>query len=283
MSNQKWKRVSRQKHCPICDRGDWCLLAADGGAVICSRVESPKRCGEAGWLHRLTASPWIGQRVRVMQFVSGGQSNEMARLAKQYQEHADHVRLCQLSVSLGLSLTSLCRLRVGWSSEHRAWSFPMVDTGGDALGIRLRRPDGFKFAVKGGKEGLFVPENISVESSPLLITEGVTDVAALLDMGFGNVVGRPSCTGGIRLLVQMMQRSPVEVVIVADGDEPGRRGADNLASVLTVYSPAVRVITPPENRKDVRDWLRAGGTREDVDCAIEATAVRRLTVKGVRR
>jgi hypothetical protein len=60
------------------------------------------------------------------------------------------------------------------------------------------------------------------------------------------VAGRPSCTGGIKLLVELMlARKPAEVVIVADRDEPGRRGADNLASVLVAYTLAVRVVTPP--------------------------------------
>ena len=59
----------------------------------------------------------------------------------------------------------------------------------------------------------------------MLICEGPTDTAALLDMGFANVVGRPSCTGGIKLLVELVcQRRSEEVVVVADGDEPGQGG-----------------------------------------------------------
>ena len=275
-----WQRVSRGAPCPVCERPDWCLLAADGTAAICTRVESKKRAGEAGWIHRLTDAHRSGQRVRVVPFAAGGKRDDLERLAAEYQEAADHVRLLQFADSLALSLTSICQLRVGWSAEHRAWSFPMRDGKGNVVGIRLRRPDGFKFAVKGGKEGLFIPENRKAESSPLLVCEGSTDAAALLDMGFANVVGRPSCTGGIKLLVQLVQRSPSEVIIVADGDEPGRRGADNLASVLLIYAPAVRVIVPPDGIKDARDWLRAGGKRADVERVIGAAPVRRLTVQA---
>jgi hypothetical protein len=100
-------------------------------------------------------------------------------------------------------------------------------------------------------------------------------------MGFRGVAGRPSCTGGSRLLVELVRRRPPsEVVIVADGDEPGRRGADDLASVLLAYAPAVRAIAPPEGVKDARAWLRAGGTRQDVEAAIRAAPVRRLTVRA---
>src|SRR5207248_11062007 len=45
--------VSRERPCPVCGKPDWCLVAEDGTAAICQRVGSGKRCGEAGWLHRL--------------------------------------------------------------------------------------------------------------------------------------------------------------------------------------------------------------------------------------
>jgi hypothetical protein len=78
-----------------------------------------------------------------------------------------------------------------------------------------------------------------------------------------------------------MRHRPADVVIVADGDEPGRRGSDHLASALLAYVPTVRVIVPPAGIKDARDWLRAGGTRHDVEQAIEAVPARRLEVRAV--
>jgi hypothetical protein len=73
------------------------------------------------------------------------------------------------------------------------------------------------------------------------------------------------------------------VVIMADGDEPGQRGAENLASVLVAYAPAVRVIRPPEGIKDARAWLQAGGTRQDVQKLIDITVARRLVILSQRR
>jgi DNA primase len=111
--------------------------------------------------------------------------------------------------------------------------------------------------------------------SRLLICEGPTDTAALIDMGVSDVVGRPSCTGGIKLLVELVKRrQPPDVVIVDDADQPGRRGADDLASALAGYVPSVRVVMPPTGIKDARDWLRVGGSREELEQAIEAVDAR---------
>jgi hypothetical protein len=280
-----WRRVSRAHPCPICERPDWCLVSVDGRAAICPRVESQKRVGEAGWLHRLKddPDPQLRHHVGVVRLLDvGARGVNLARLVAQHRLDLDHGRLYQLAVSLGLSVASLCHFGIGWSVEHRAWSFPMTDGDGNVLGIRLRRPNGYKFAVTGSKEGLFIPSTVDEDtSSPLMVPEGPTDAAALLDMGYWNVVGRPSCTGGIKLLVELVRRrQPREVVIVSDSDEPGRRGADHLASVLVAYAPAVRVIAPPEGVKDARDWLRAGGSRRDLDEAIRAAAVRRLVIRA---
>jgi hypothetical protein len=185
--------------------------------------------------------------------------------------------LCGLARGLGVSVVNLRRLRIGWSTRHGAWSFPMTGAAGRVLGIRLRKQNGRKFAVSGGREGLFLPADLDTRGR-ILICEGPTDTAALLDLDFA-AVGRPSCTGGVRLLVELVQRyRPVDVVVVADGDGPGRRGADNLASVLTAYAPAVRVIEPPSGINDARDWMRQGTAHDDVLAAIEATPARRLQV-----
>jgi phage/plasmid primase-like uncharacterized protein len=285
MTNQKWKRVTKGSRCPICERPDWCLIAADGNAAICAHIESVKRCGEAGWLHRLCEVPWWPERRAIQRIIVTKRSvarADLPQLVAECQRAVDPRQLTRLAASLGLSHNSLVSLRIGWSAEHRAWAFPMLDADGHVLGIRLRRSNGFKFSVTGGKEGLFLPAGVQGKSSLalLLICEGPTDAAALLDFGFTNVVGRPSCTGGIKLLLDLVREElPSEVVIVADNDEPGRRGADNLASALTAYAPAVRTITPPPGIKDARAWLQAGGTRRDVEEAIRATPVRRLTVR----
>ena len=277
-----WRRVSRSKPCPICGKPDWCSVSADGAVALCQRVESPKRIGDAGWLHRLTDDPRNYRRpVRTMRLAPKPTSRaDLPELADRYRAAANSEQLIRLAGNLGLSVDSLERLGAGWAADHRAWSFPMTDTAGQVRGIRLRRSDGFKFAVKGGRDGLFIPAGLDPADIPLLICEGPTDTTALLDMGFGDVIGRPSCTGGTRLIVEhVTSNKPTEAVIVSDADAPGLRGANALASVLVAYVPTVRVIQPPDAINDARAWLRAGATRQDVQIIIEAADVRRLRIR----
>jgi phage/plasmid primase-like uncharacterized protein len=201
----------------------------------------------------------------------------MARRCQQAARVGDVVRLAD---SLGLSADSLLRLRIGWHSSDRSWTFPMVNNEGQVVGIRLRFPNGRKLSVKGGHEGLFIPDGLTY-SRPLLVTEGPTDCAALLDLGF-EAAGRPSCTGGVPLCVELVRAHyPLAVVIVADSDIYGQRGAEALATTLLPYAASVSVIQPPAGIKDARAWLLAGATHEDVQEVIDKAVVRRFTVKGL--
>ncbi len=167
-ANNNWRRVSKRRPCPICNRADWCLFAgpADSpAAAICPRVESAKRCGEAGWLHILrddgpTLTPWRRTIRRAIKMMAKrtGTTPDFGKLAAEFRAAARPEALRRLGYSLGVSVEGLQRLGVGWSVEHRAWTFPMVDADGTVLGIRLRLRSGKKLSVRGRKEGLFVPD-----------------------------------------------------------------------------------------------------------------------------
>jgi hypothetical protein len=286
-----WQRVSKAHRCPVCERPDWCLYVGPADApeaVICGRVESPRRIGEAGWLHRLRPSatawpPWERSIRRAVRLATEARSGpDLAEPAGRWRLPEDSPRLARLAASLGLSVWSLYCLSAGWSPEHRAWTFPMSNAAGQVVGIRLRLPSGRKLAVKGGREALFIPSGLT-PGGRLLISEGPTDCAACLDWGF-QAVGRPSCTGGGKRLRELAGwLRPDDVAIVADGDAPGQRGADYLAAVLVAYVPVVKLITPPPGIKDARQWKAAGGTAADVVAAIDAAEPRRLLVMCKRK
>jgi DNA primase len=151
-------------------------------------------------------------------------------------------------------------------------------TTGRVTGIRLRKPDGAKLAIRGGREALFLPDTLT-DDEVLLVAEGATDAIAAHGIGFPLAVGRPSCTGGTAHLVALVRdRKPGRVVIARDNDEPGLRGAEALARVLVLHSCNVRVIAPPDGAKDLREWIAAGATRSDLDRRIHAADVRRLNI-----
>ena len=301
MTRGDWKRVSRRRPCLVCGKDDWCLYAGPDDAptaAICARIESARPVGAAGsgWWHRLRdddrrpartirrAVPMRQQPTDAAGADPQGAPIDLERLAADCCAAVTPAALQWLAASLGLTVESLRRLAVGWSSRHRAWSFPMRSPTRQVLGIRLRRPNGSKFAVTGGHDGLFIPDDLpDADGGRLLVCEGPTDTAALLDFGF-SAVGRSSCTGGVRLLVELAkQRRPAEVCIIADGDAPGQRGAGNLAAVLLAYCPAVRIATPPAGFKDARQWKQRGATAADVAAVIDAAPVRRLEISVSRQ
>ncbi len=279
-------RVSRARPCPVCGRPDWCLVDRDDppNRCLCARVADGARRkvtardgSDVGWLHVLRddGRAWHPRPITIPLTSAG--SPDLGALADECRRAVDDVALARLADGLGLTIGSLRRLGVGWSARHRAWTWPMVDTHGRVRGIRLRYLDRRKLSVRGGHEGLFVPRDLAA-SERLLVCEGPTDTAALLGLGLA-AVGRPSCAGGVGLLVDLVRRRRErEVVIVADGDEPGRRGAANLAAVLVAYAPAVRIIEPPEGVKDARAWVRSGATAADVLRTIDAAEPQRLRV-----
>lgn len=283
VNNGKWKRVSRRYPCPICGRPDWCTYCGPDespDAAICSRVESDKVVGTkgAGWLHRLRdRDDWHVEpyRRRVKIEDRTVPSIDFTQMMADCYTALGPLRRGLLSHGLGVTAGSLNELGVGWSAKHNATTWPMKNEDGDVVGIRLRKEDGSKFAVRGGREGVFIPSNVPVGDG-LLICEGASDCAALRDHSF-DVVGRPSCTGGAHILQAIVRKWNVrEVVIVADADTPGQRGASRLASELVSYvANGVRIITPPA--KDAREWVRSGINRLDILDAIDSAPVLQLT------
>lgn len=273
-------RVSRDRPCPICTKDDWCLVRRGDppASAICARVQSSTVWGDAGWFHALERDSRPQRRRLRFLKVNAASDGRMAAIAEGYACSVMPGPLDRFALSLGVTVASLRRLRIGWTG--RCWAFPMQGRDGAICGIRIRTPSGEKFSERGGKEGLFVP-SVLHGTDPLVIAEGPTDTAALLDMDF-DAIGRPSCKGGVRLLADFVRWGAWKRhVVFADADGPGLRGALSLARVLATLSPDVRVVVPPA--KDARAWVKAGATRENVLALIEAAPPIRVTVRRVVR
>ena len=278
-----WQRVNRNHPCPVCGRPDWCLTSHDGVWAICPRIESDRRAGEAGYLHRLTDTPGQWRRGPITTIIVPGAAMDTAQLstlARRYQAEAEKFKhLEKLGSRLGVSAESLRRLGVGYDHAGDFSTWPMVDADGAIVGINRRFADGSKKIMPGHHAGLYLPVDLpgNLAGETLLVVEGGSDTAAGLDLGFWTV-GRFSCTHGGKLLAQLLRdRQPGLVVIVADADGPGRQGAAELARKLVLFTRNLRMIEPP-GYKDLRQWKQAGANLLDVHRLIEKAELVKLNM-----
>ncbi len=267
------ERVTKNNPCPICEKPDWCLYAEDGSAAICQRIQdgSAKRCGDSGWLHVLSNrhNRHNGHRRQprrhLLTVPAERQSRDFRQLTLQYRQQLTSEGLNWLSNDLGVSSESLQRLQVGWDGQ--ASTFPMRNAKGRVIGIRRRFPGGLKVSVTGSMNGLFIPTDLSPEGL-LLISEGPSDTASALDLGF-DAIGRPNCNSKVDRTAHMAKSR--NVVIIGDNDDGGRSGVERLSDTLVLCCKSVRIIYPPDHIKDLRDWVSIGLTVEKLTGLISDT------------
>jgi P4 family phage/plasmid primase-like protien len=139
----------------------------------------------------------------------------------------------------------------------------------------VRRTDsGKKIAVRGSRRGLTFALPVrqyagTSVNEPVFVVEGASDTAAGVALGL-DIVGRPSATGGLEFLVELLRGR--HVCILGENDNAGRLGARKIATGLLSECPSVRIVFPPEAHKDLRCWVAEGvATRGDVlEAAVRA-------------
>lgn len=254
----EWRRVSSALPCPICKKTDWCLVSQDGTTAICQRLESSRKAGEAGYIHSLDGNT-AKEIAKLPPATREEKRTDLPELAKSYRFRAVPDARANHAKSLGVTPDSLKHMGVGW--DGYAWTFPMEDACGGVIGIMRRYADGRKLSVKGGTLGLFVPHCLG-KVSTLAICEGATDTAALISIGVHNVIGRPNCGAGSKLIREMIQRREIKkALIISDNDDVGVTGAKELASQICDLV-RVKIVTPPAGIKDARAWVKAGCTKK---------------------
>jgi len=270
-----WKRVSKRRPCPICGRPDWCGVSGDGQVAHCMRVESSHKTSTGGWIHRLTDDPPVTPVYRHKATSADPVKIDCEQIMARYRAETLPEDVRRLATDLGLTADSLRRLDVARAGPHRAWAFPMRAPDG-LVGIRLRNDQADKWAITGSRQGLFIPDgHVGDQCDDVLVCEGPTDTAAMLDLGF-YAVGRPACRGQEDMLIGLLYRR--NIVILADRDEPktrpdgtvwypGQQGAAHLANLLIGKARTVKVVKPLKG-KDARAWKRAGATRQIIETVI---------------
>ena len=118
-----------------------------------------------------------------------------------------------------------------------------------------RRPDGsggWVWSLKGVETVLYrLPE--VVEAGEVLIVEGEKDADNLAALGF-TATTSPMGAGKWRDHYNQHLKGK-RIVIIPDNDEPGRKHAAQVAKALEGISADVRVITLPEDIKDVSEFI----------------------------
>lgn len=268
-----WNRVTKQNPCPICKLPDKaCSVAQDGSVACCMRVPSDWECkgNMGGWIHKLDPDliKRIGNVFRRTPKKKPLPPKYWAELVDDSLETAGlEPRAKVLGLQLGLSMSSLNRLLVGWLPQYSAWTFPMWDGRGRMIGIRLRSLNGQKWCVPGSFNGIFHPLRVANNGDTLLaIGEGPTENAAMLDLGF-DAIARPNNLGGVNYLTDFLRAGRRKVVIMAHYD-PGNAstmiGARKLAHAIAPLTTGASIIQPPGGYNDFRDYLNGGGTKEQL-------------------
>lgn len=264
-----WIRTTHEKPCPVCHRHDWCLVSANGAVAICPRTEagSKKYLDGSGYLHIIDKSVPMPERRDEKGEDLPEHNLVLSNIASKMMGACDDEHLNTLSTSIGVEPFALRLLRVGWSATADAYTFPMFRAGQRLIGIRLRSIAGAKWAIKGSKQGLFMPLEWPSRKQGVLVCEGPTDTGAMLGLGF-NVVGRPSAMGSHALVEEAVHGRVV--CIMSDADRVGLDSSIKLANHLlrSGVCSKVSVLIPPS--KDAREWRRQGVTKDEVRSAIAA-------------
>ncbi len=263
--NAKWIRVKKKDPCKICGRADWCTYSLEIGLALCMRVESerPSNNSMGGWIHKI-GEGYVRSYTAPRRLAIEPPPLDAAGMWKRWFEETDFHHLDGFGQTLGVDTDALRLLGCAWGKN--AWAFPMKNAKGQVIGIRLRNEAGQKWAVKGSKQGIFIPEEQMHEGSILYIVEGPTDAAAALTLGL-RAIGRPSCMGCDEMIVDHIRLQGIKrAVVVTDSDEPGLRGAEKLQRVLPVFSA---IWVPP--CKDLREFLTAGGNTRIIEATLKDT------------
>jgi hypothetical protein len=252
--------------CPVCKKPDWCLIAPDGSACLCQRTESAKRCGDAGWLHKL-AEP-VPPPAKAKKSKPSKPTNwqaEAERFAKNLAGAPKYLEA--LAVKLGLPVAALDSIPLlgfrNCGSESVEFTLPEMNAEGTIIGIATRTEAKGKKAKKwfiyGGKRGLTLPEGWRDLPGPVFVVEGPSDVLAMRAAGL-KAIGRPSCNSGRKLLAELFAGWEGEIIIVGENDENGAglKGAKLISRKLSEdLARPVPFALPPDGSNDVRVWLTA--------------------------
>jgi hypothetical protein len=110
-----------------------------------------------------------------------------------------------------------------------------------------------------------------------VICEGESDLAAALTLGFEGI-GRPGAREGTKETVALFRGCLTACPCITGDNDPtlaGQEGAETLAEALVAAGVPCRILTPPADFNDLRDWHTRGNlTAAALRAAIDRRPVR---------
>jgi len=152
---------------------------------------------------------------------------------------------------------------IGWDGESH--TFPVYKNRKTMIGIQRIFEDNSKKLVHGSRMGIFIPFSYTYTKNYTVITEGVSDTAMAVDLNL-NVIGRLSANCCEDIITNIFRNLLVKdriILILADNDEAGKKGAIKLATHLKPYSEYVKIV-PSQKGGDLREWVNEEKERSQI-------------------
>lgn len=174
---------------------------------------------------------------------------------REFQE--DHAK--NLAFRWDVSVEFLHEIGVGWDGQ--AWTIPFYNADYRIVGIQRRFPNGFRCAVSGGTLGLVLPTTLA-SSDELVVCEGASDLVTSLYLGFQGIAKPNALVGKELVYAWLKKHRPMwkKVVIIADNDEAGKRGAEETQRHIDSEGTRSDIYIPTQ--KDFRDDVKKYGQEE---------------------
>ena len=194
-------------------------------------------------------------------------------------EKADAKRLASIGKERGLEYEFVSWLRdkqiIGFYGD--AVAFPITNEAGVVVGIHMRDQKR-KWRVLGGCAMRPLVIGDLARATTIFVFESQWDAFAawarlgLMDTaGYAAIITRGAANGK---LVASLIPAGAKVLVFKQNDEPdekGRAAADEwLTAVARHAGTPVLLVRTPGPHKDPNDWTRAGGTKVEIEAAVEA-------------
>lgn len=247
--------------------------------LVLSRVEGVKPAGQGRWMAKC---PSHDDRQASLSIREGDDGRALLNC------HAN-CKTEDIVSDLELSMSDLFPPRdeqIGGQAPRIVAEYSYQDEKGKVLyqavrlspkSFRQRQPTGSGWAwnLEGVRRVLFrLPELLKAPRTETIhVVEGEKDVLALVALGLQATTNVGGAGKWKPEYCEALRGHPV--VILPDNDEPGRRHAIHVATLLTGVAASVKVVglpgLPPKG--DVSDWLAAGGTKEKLLALVERAPV----------